>query len=63
MMIKNIAKAGDNIQIVNIYDHVVITTHMEYLSDYLPWKFRCETVLADVKPDGRLSLSDLARNL
>lgn len=42
---------------------VVITTYMEHLSNYLPWKFRFETVLADVLPDGRLSMMDLERKL
>lgn len=42
---------------------VIITTYMEHLSDYLPWKFRFETVLVDVRPDGRLSMIDLERKL
>lgn len=42
---------------------VVITTYMEHLSNYLPWKFRFETVLVDVLPDGRLSMADLERKL
>jgi len=42
---------------------VVITTYMEHLSNYLPWKFRFETVLVDVMPDGRLSMADLERKL
>lgn len=42
---------------------VVITTYMEHLSNYLPWKFRFETVLVDVLPDGRLSMTDLERKL
>lgn len=42
---------------------VIITTYMEHLSNYLPWKFRFETVLVDVLPDGRLSMSDLERKL
>ena len=42
---------------------VIITTYMEHLSDYLPWKFRFETVLVDVKPDGRLSMCDLEKKL
>lgn len=42
---------------------VVITTYMEHLSNYLPWKFRFDTVLVDVLPDGRLSMTDLERKL
>ena len=42
---------------------VVITTYMEHLSNYLPWKCRFDTVLVDVKPDGRLSMQDLERKL
>lgn len=42
---------------------VIITTYMEHLSDYLPWKFRFDTVLVDVTPDGRLSMPDLERKL
>ncbi|WP_304509918.1 aminotransferase class V-fold PLP-dependent enzyme [Anaerotignum sp.] len=42
---------------------VVITTYMEHLSDYLPWKFRFETILVDVLPDGRLSMQDLEHKL
>ncbi|WP_070000542.1 aminotransferase class V-fold PLP-dependent enzyme [Cellulosilyticum sp. I15G10I2] len=42
---------------------VVITTYMEHLSNYFPWKYRFETVLADVLPDGRLSMTDLERKL
>lgn len=42
---------------------VVITTYMEHLSNYLPWKFRFKTVLVDVLPDGRLSMADLERKL
>jgi selenocysteine lyase/cysteine desulfurase len=42
---------------------VVITTYMEHLSNYLPWKYRVETILVDVLPDGRLSIVDLANKL
>ncbi|HEX3077176.1 MAG TPA: aminotransferase class V-fold PLP-dependent enzyme [Lachnospiraceae bacterium] len=42
---------------------VVITTYMEHLSNYFPWKYRFETVLVDVLPDGRLSMSDLEYKL
>lgn len=42
---------------------VIITTYMEHLSDYLPWIFRFDTVLVDVKPDGRLSMLDFERKL
>lgn len=42
---------------------VVITTYMEHLSNYFPWKYRFETVLADVLPDGRLSMTDLEQKL
>jgi selenocysteine lyase/cysteine desulfurase len=42
---------------------VVITTYMEHLSNYLPWKYRFETVLVDVLQDGRLSMVDLAKKL
>ncbi|WP_324824268.1 aminotransferase class V-fold PLP-dependent enzyme [Sinanaerobacter sp. ZZT-01] len=42
---------------------IVITTYMEHLSNYLPWKFRCDTVLVDVEKNGRLSMSDLEEKL
>lgn len=42
---------------------VVITTYMEHLSNYLPWKYRFETVLVDVLADGRLSIADLEQKL
>lgn len=42
---------------------VVITTYMEHMSDYLPWKFRCDTALVDVLPDGRLSMQDMEEKL
>jgi len=42
---------------------VVITTYMEHMSNYLPWKFRFDTVLAGLTPDGRLSMADLERKL
>ena len=42
---------------------VIITTYMEHLSNYFPWKFRFETVLTDVLPDGRLSIKDLEHKL
>ena len=42
---------------------VVITTYMEHMSDYLPWKFRFNTVLAGLTPDGRLSMADLEKKL
>lgn len=42
---------------------VIITTYMEHLSDYFPWKFRFETILVDVLPNGRLSMRDLEKKL
>ncbi|WP_051280714.1 aminotransferase class V-fold PLP-dependent enzyme [Anaerovorax odorimutans] len=42
---------------------VIITTYMEHMSDYLPWKFRCDTDLVEVEPDGRLSMLDLENKL
>ena len=42
---------------------VIITTSMEHLSNYLPWKFRFETILVDVLPGGRLSMQDLEQKL
>lgn len=42
---------------------VVLTTYMEHLSDYLPWKYRCETDLVNVDQDGRLSILDLEQKL
>lgn len=42
---------------------VVITTYMEHLADYLPWKYRCDTDLVEVEPNGRLSMVDLENKL
>lgn len=42
---------------------VVITTYMEHLSDYLPWKYRCDTDLVEVEPNGKLSMLDLENKL
>lgn len=42
---------------------VVLTTYMEHLSNYLPWKYRCNSELVEVTSDGKLSLDDLERKL
>ncbi len=42
---------------------LVITTYMEHMSDYLPWKFRCSCELVNVTQDGRLSMEDLENKL
>lgn len=54
-----------NVILMRYHDQnpVVITTYMEHLSNYLPWKFRFTTILVDVLPDGRLSMPDLERKL
>lgn len=42
---------------------IVLTTYMEHLSNYLPWKYRCPTDSIEVTNDGRLSLQDLEYKL
>lgn len=42
---------------------VIITSYMEHLSNYLPWKYRCDTVLVGLEPDGRLDIADLEKKL
>jgi selenocysteine lyase/cysteine desulfurase len=42
---------------------VIITSYMEHLSDYLPWKYRCDNVLVRLLSDGRLDIEDLEKKL
>ncbi len=44
-------------------DQVIITTAMEHMANYLPYKNRFKTVLAGVTPGGELDLADLEKKL